>query len=67
MILDTSALLAIVVGEPTREACLAALEDADRLSMSAATLSECLIVSISRVSSHRCALLWNCWISRSSR
>ena len=48
MILDTSALLAIVVGEPTREACLAALEDADRLSMSAATLSECLIVSISK-------------------
>jgi ribonuclease VapC len=48
VIVDTSALLAIVVGEPARDACLDAIEKADDLRMSAATLAECLIVSIGK-------------------
>ena len=48
MILDTSALLAIVLGEPARESCLAAIEKVDRMAISAATLAESLVVGIGK-------------------
>lgn len=44
---DSSALMAILPGEPQGEACLGVLEQND-LVMSAATLTEVLIVSIAR-------------------
>lgn len=42
---DTSALMAIVQGEPAGPACLAAIDRNDRIIMSAATLAETLIVA----------------------
>lgn len=42
---DTSALMAIVLGEPAGEACMAALETAERLLISAGTVAEALIVA----------------------
>lgn len=42
---DTSALMAILLGEPQGDLCAKALETADALVMSAATLSEALIVA----------------------
>jgi len=48
VIVDTSALLAVVIGEPARGACLGALEGANHLGISAGTLAECLVVSIGR-------------------
>ena len=48
MIVDSSALLAIVMGEPARERCLTAIDLADELAMSAATLAECLVVAIGK-------------------
>ena len=44
---DSSALMAILLGEPKGEACLAVCEEND-LIMSSATLTEALIVSIKR-------------------
>lgn len=44
MIVDTSALVAIILGEPDAEAHLRALLHADTLGVSAATLTEALIV-----------------------
>jgi ribonuclease VapC len=41
---DTSALLAIVFDEPEAEACMAVLEGADQLLISAGTVAEVLIV-----------------------
>jgi ribonuclease VapC len=42
---DTSALIAIVSGEPESDACIAALEAEDRVVISAGTVAEALIVS----------------------
>lgn len=42
---DTSALIAIVLGEPQAEACMAAIERADELVISAGTVAEALIVA----------------------
>lgn len=44
MIVDTSALVAVILGEPDAEAHLRALAGADSLALSAATLTEALIV-----------------------
>ena len=42
---DTSALMAIVLDEPQAEACMAAIETADGLLISAGTVAETLIVA----------------------
>lgn len=42
---DTSALMAIVLGEPDSDACIAALEGDDDLVISAGTVAEALIVA----------------------
>ena len=44
MIVDTSALVAVILGEPDAEAYLASMARADSLGLSAATLTEALIV-----------------------
>jgi ribonuclease VapC len=44
MIVDTSALVAVILGEPDAEAHLRAMATADDLSLSASTLVEALIV-----------------------
>lgn len=48
MIVDTSALLAVILGEPDAETYLAAMVRADDLALSAATLTEALIVGEAR-------------------
>jgi ribonuclease VapC len=45
---DTSALMAIVLGEPTADACIAALAGEDAIVMSAGTAAEALIVARQR-------------------
>ena len=45
---DTSALMAIVLDEPTAEACMAEIERADQLLISAGTVAEALIVAARR-------------------
>lgn len=45
MVVDTSALMAIVLDEPQAEACMTALEADDELLISAGTVAEALIVS----------------------
>ena len=45
---DTSALMAILLDEPEAEACATALQTADRLLISAATVAEALIVAARR-------------------
>lgn len=47
IVVDSSALMAILLGEPRGEACLDVFQQND-LTMSAATLTEALIVSIAR-------------------
>ena len=47
IVVDSSALMAILLGEPRGEACLNVFEQND-LIMSSATLTEALIVSIAR-------------------
>jgi ribonuclease VapC len=42
--LDTSALMAVLLGEPEAEACIAAMEREEALLMSAGTLAEALVV-----------------------
>lgn len=42
---DTSALMAILLDEPSAEACVAAIETADNLLISAGTVAEALIVA----------------------
>ncbi|MBR0849340.1 type II toxin-antitoxin system VapC family toxin [Bradyrhizobium diazoefficiens] len=46
--LDTSALMAIVLDEPQADACIAALEAADEILISAGTVAESLIVAARR-------------------
>lgn len=48
MIVDTSALLAVILGEPDAEAILRALISADTVALSAATLTEALVVAEAR-------------------
>ena len=48
IVIDTSALMAIVLDEPEAEACMAAIEHEPNLVMSAGTLAETLIVSARR-------------------
>ena len=45
IVVDTSALMAIVLNEAEADACAAALEAEDRLLISAGTMAEALIVS----------------------
>lgn len=45
---DTSALVAIVLKEPTANDCIAALEAEDEILISAGTLAEIFIVSARR-------------------
>lgn len=45
---DTSALMAILLNEPQADACVAVLESADGLLISAGTVAEALIVSARR-------------------
>jgi ribonuclease VapC len=48
IVVDTSALVAVALDEPTAEACMAALEAEDEILISAGTLAEALIVSAGR-------------------
>ena len=48
MVVDTSALMAIVMDEPQAEACIRMLADNPSPFMSAVTLAECLIVAAGR-------------------
>jgi len=48
MVVDTSALVAIVLKEPQAQACMEALIDADALLISAGTLTELLIIASRR-------------------
>ena len=45
MVVDTSALMAILLGEPEADSCIAALEADDDLVISAGTVAEALIVA----------------------
>jgi ribonuclease VapC len=45
---DTSAIMAIVFDEPQSDACMMAIEEADGLLISAATVAEALIVASRR-------------------
>lgn len=45
IVIDGSALFAILLGEPEAHRCRAAIETADELYMSAGSLTECLIVA----------------------
>jgi ribonuclease VapC len=45
---DTSALMAIVLDEPRADACIAAIEGADEILISAGTVAESLIVAARR-------------------
>ncbi|WP_320201588.1 type II toxin-antitoxin system VapC family toxin [Agrobacterium sp. rho-13.3] len=48
IVIDTSALMAILLEEPKADACASALEEADRLVISAGTFAEALIVASRR-------------------
>jgi ribonuclease VapC len=45
MVVDTSALMAILLGEPDAERCIAALEAQNEVMISAGTLAEAMIVA----------------------
>jgi ribonuclease VapC len=45
IVVDTSALMAIVLNEESADTCIAAIEQADRLLISAGTVAEALIVA----------------------
>lgn len=45
IVVDTSALMAIILAEQDAQPCMIALRDADDVAMSAGTLAECLIVA----------------------
>jgi ribonuclease VapC len=45
IVVDTSALMAILLGEPEAEGCMRAIEAAERLIISAGTLAEALVVA----------------------
>jgi ribonuclease VapC len=48
IVVDTSALMAIVLSEPAAPACVAVLEAEDEIQISAGTVAEALIVSARR-------------------
>jgi ribonuclease VapC len=48
IVVDTSALMAIVLDEPKADACIAMLEAEDEILISAGTVAEALIVSARR-------------------
>lgn len=48
IVVDTSALMAVLLGEPDADACAAALEGANALLISAGTMAEALIVAARR-------------------
>ena len=48
IVVDTSAIVAIALGEPLAEQCAAAAGAADEILMSAATLGECMTVGLSK-------------------
>jgi ribonuclease VapC len=48
IVVDTSAIMAIVLNEPEADACIAALEAEDAVLISAGTVAEALIVSARR-------------------
>jgi ribonuclease VapC len=48
IVVDTSALMAIVLDEPQAEACMTALEAEDEILISAGTVAEALVVSARR-------------------
>jgi len=48
IVVDTSALMAMLLGEPDADACAAALETTDSLLISAGTMAEALIVAARR-------------------
>jgi ribonuclease VapC len=48
IVIDTSALLAIVLGKPEADACIAVLEAENEVLISAGTLAEALIVAARR-------------------
>lgn len=45
IVVDTSALMAVLLAEPEADACIAVLESEDRLLISAGTVAEALIVA----------------------
>lgn len=59
MVVDTSALMAIVLNEPAADACVAALEAEDDVPISAGRVAEALIVAARRVAKENgCRLLY---------
>ena len=48
IVVDSSALIAIALAEPDAERCMRALHEAERVSISAATVTETLIVAFGR-------------------
>ena len=48
IVVDTSALVAIVLGEPAAEICMATLEASELVAISAGTLAEALLVAARR-------------------
>ena len=48
IVVDTSALMAVILNEPTSDACALALDGADDLLISAGTMTEALIASSRR-------------------
>jgi ribonuclease VapC len=48
IVVDTSALIEIIVDGDQAQACMDALENADRIYISAGTMVECLIVAFGR-------------------
>lgn len=48
IVVDTSALMAVALGEPAADRCIAALSDTDALLIAAPTLTETLIVATGR-------------------
>lgn len=45
IVLDTSALMAVILREPSADACITAMDEAAEIAISAATLAEALIVA----------------------
>jgi len=61
MVIDTSALLAILLDEPTADACAMALDTDESLLISAGTLAEAVIVAQRRGRSRELEMLIEYW------
>jgi len=57
IVVDTSALMAILLGEPDADSCARSLYAADRVAISATTLAEALIVASGRTLAEEMARL----------